>query len=257
MKNILDFVNGLLNDQIMDLNDFKQVLLNEYNNLHLIEIIIKKGQSEKNIEINKGKIKLIKKFNFESSSSDIDLCFSIPPFEKVALETILKTKRVSFMTIEDCFKHLIRNSRKIIKISSPFFDKSGWDRLEPEFLEFLKRGGKLIILCRGKELDRDEESIGSKKRRRDILKILNSLQKKDLDSQIEFREYHYSEKRIRSSTHAKLFISDNKEAYIGSGEIRKNSFDINFEMGVLLKGNLVKDIENVFDFMVETSKKSV
>jgi hypothetical protein len=257
MRNILDFVNELLDDQIMDLKEFKQILLKEYNNLQLIDIIIKKGKSERNIDISQGKIKLIKKFDFEPTSSEISVCFSIPPFEKVALETILKTKRVSFMTIEDCFKHLIKVSKKIIKISSPFFEKSGWDRLESEFLEFLDKGGKVIILCRGKELDKNEEALGSKRRQRDIMRILTILQEKNLDGQIEFREYHYSEERIRSSTHAKLFISDNKEAYIGSGEVRKNSFDINFEMGVLLRGNLVKDIENVFDFMVETSKKII
>jgi len=257
MKNILDFINELLDNQVMELNDFKKVLLKEYNNLQLIDIIIKKGESEKNIWIHNEKIELIKKFDFESSNSEIDICFSIPPFEKVALETILKTKRVSFMTIEDCFKHLIKHSKKIIKISSPFFEKSGWNRLEAEFLDFLKKGGKIVILCRGKELDKEGVTMGSKMRQQDILKILDFLHKKDLDNQIEFREYHYSENRIRSSTHAKLFISDNKEAYIGSGEVRKNSFDINFEMGVLLKGNLVKDIENVFDFMVETSRKIV
>jgi hypothetical protein len=257
MRNILEFINNLLNKKEMDLNDFKQALLKEYNNLQLIDIIIKKGQTEKNIEISKQKIKLIKKFEFESSSSEISICFSIPPFEKVALETILRTKRVSFMTIEDCFKHLIRKSKKIIKISSPFFERTGWTRLESEFLEFLKKGGKIIILCRGKELNQDGETLGSKRRKQDVFRIINMLKVNNISDQIEFREYHYSEKRIRSSTHAKLFISDNKEAYIGSGELRKNSFDVNFEMGVLLKGNLVKDIENVFDFMVDTSRKIV
>lgn len=257
MNNILNFINKLLDNKIMSTTEFRQILLKEYNNLQLIDIIIKKGESEENISINHGKIKLIKKFDFESSNSEIDICFSIPPFEKVALETILKTKRVSFMTIENCFKYLIKHSKKTIKISSPFFEKSGWDRLENEFLEFLKKGGKIIILYRGKEIYKDEETLGSKRRQQDTLKIIDFLHKKGFDNQIEFREYHYSEKRIRSSTHAKLFISDSKEAYIGSGEIRKNSFDINFEMGVLLKGNLVKDIENVFDFMLETSKEII
>ncbi|MFW6046432.1 MAG: phospholipase D family protein [Candidatus Woesearchaeota archaeon] len=255
MKNILAYVNELLDKKSMDLDEFKSLLLKEYNNSQLVDIIIKKGLIEKNLDISNNTINLVNKFDYEEDKSEVSLCFSIPPFEKVALETILKTKRIGFMTIEDCFKFLIRSAKKIIKISSPFFEMSGWKKIEREMIAYLKSGGKLEVLVRGKEMQAEEETLGSKRRSADIRRILSNLEKLGLANQVKFREYHYGDKRIRSSTHAKLFISDGSSAYIGSGEVRKNSFDINFEMGVLIKGDLVTDIDKVFDFMVESSNE--
>ena len=80
------------------------------------------------------------------------------------------------------------------------------------------------------------------------------LKKQGFDKQVKFKEYHFQQHKVQSSTHAKLLISDGCGAYIGSGEIRKNSFDVNFEMGVILKGDIVRDIEKIFDFMYETAK---
>ncbi|MCP3682886.1 MAG: hypothetical protein GY861_09370 [bacterium] len=257
MKNILEYTNQILKNDTMDLDEFKERLLKEFNNLQLIDVIIRKGLQDNNLEIENDTVNLLKEFDYKKSQSSVDICFSIPPFEKVALETILKTKRVNLVTIEDSFKHLINISKNKIKISSPFFELSGWNVLEKDFIKFMEFGGKIFILCRGKEINSSDNRCIA------IKKLLQKVRDLGFQNNIEFREYHYANKQknkkgyIKSSTHAKLFISDKEEAYVGSGEIRKNSFDINFEMGVLIKGDLVKDIEGVFDLMFESSKKIV
>lgn len=249
MKNVLEIVNKLLNDKTMNLEEFKEELINVFNNNALVDIVIKKGINEGNLKITSGKIRLAKKFHIKQMKTSMKLCLSMPPFEKVALKTILETNRVDIITIESAFKSLIKNSRRSIKICSPFFQLNGWKRLEYDLVNFLTNGGRIEIICR--ELEQ------CPRRKNDINNILNNLRYRGINDRIEFRDYHFTKKYIESSTHAKLFISDNQEAYIGSGEVRKNSFDLNFEMGVLIKGDLVKDIEQVFDFMFKSSNKVV
>mgnify|MGYP001602390505 CR=1 FL=1 len=246
MKNILEEINEILKDKPTNIEKFKIEFIKEFNNKVLFDIILKKGITEGNLELRGNTIILIKAFESPKNTPEIHLCLSIPPFEKIALNTILETERVNITTIEHAFIALIKDSNKVIRICSPFLQLNGWTRLERYFIEFARKGGMIKIICR--EL---EESTS---RKNEILSIFHSMKLKGLDKNIEFREYHFTRSYIESSSHAKLFISDNIEAYIGSGEIRKNSFDLNFEMGVLIKGELVKDIVKVFDFMYNGSK---
>lgn len=247
MNNILEEFNRILKNGPMNIEELKSKMLIEFNNKILIDIVIKKGIKEGKLEIDKNNIRLLNEFEHKKEESETCLCISIPPFEKTAIDTILNTQIVNINTIEHAFISLIKNSEKTIKICSPFLQLDGWVRLEKYFIEFLKKGGKIKIICRG--------ISESKKRQWEIRTIIKAMENLGLDRNIEFREYHFFRTNIESSSHAKLFISDDKEAYIGSGEIRKNSFDLNFEMGILVKGEIVKDIEKLFDFMYKSSKK--
>ena len=248
MKTIEEIVNDLfIRNKIIELNKFKNFLVKEINNKELVDIILEKGTNDGNFKIENNYITLIKKFKINKKNSSIELCISIPPFEKVTLDRILETNRINIITIESAFKKMIKNSKENIKICSPFFEYNGWERLEFEFVDFLKKGGNIKIICRN-----FSNGFRSKK---DKTFFINYLKNMGFGENIEFREYHFERNQIESSTHAKLFISDKSEAYIGSGEIRKNSYDKNFEMGVLLKGDIVKDIERVFDYMFDSSKQ--
>jgi len=248
MKTIEEIVNDLfISNNKIELNKFESILLKEINNKELIAIILEKGITEGNFEIENNLIILIKKFKINKNKSSIELCISLPPFEKVAFDRILERNRINIITIESAFKKMINNSKESIKICSPFFEYNGWKRLECEFVDYLKKGGKIKIICRN--LSNGFRSSNDK------INFLNYLNSMGFGENIEFREYHFGRNQIESSTHAKLFISDTTEAYIGSGEVRKNSYDKNFEMGVLLKGDIVKDIERVFDYMFDSSQK--
>ncbi|HOC78174.1 MAG TPA: phospholipase D family protein [Methanofastidiosum sp.] len=248
MKTIEEIVNGIFDSSNkIELNKFKSILLKEINNRELIDILLEKGTNEGNFKIDDNSITLINKFKINKIKSSIELCISIPPFEKVALDRILEVNRINIINIEGAFKTMIKNSKESIKICSPFFEYNGWKRLEYEFVDYLKKGGKIKIICRN--------FSNGFRNQNDKNVFINYLDSIGFRQNIEFREYHFERNHIESSTHAKLFITDKNEAYIGSGEIRKNSFDTNFEMGVLLKGDIVKDIERVFDYMFDSSQK--
>jgi len=248
MRTIEEIVNGLFaSTNKIELNKFKSSLLKELNNKELIDIILEKGINEGNFNIQDNFIFLINKFKINKNKSSVELCISIPQFEKVALDRILEVNRINIITIESAFKTLIKNSKESIKICSPFFEYNGWKRLEYEFLDYLKKGGEIKIICRN-------FSNGFRNHEDKIL-FLDYISRMGFEENIEFREYHFEKNQVESSTHAKLFITDKTEAYIGSAEIRKNSYDKNFEMGVLLKGDIVRDIERVFDYMFDISQK--
>lgn len=249
MKPALELANEILeaNPAPVKIESLKKSLIARFNNEVLADIIIKKAINEGNVRLERDKIRFIKKFSISPKQNNVTLCLSFPPFEQVALKKLLEINRITdILTIEMVFRYLITNSNRVLKICSPFFQMDGWKKFEREILYFLSKGGKILILSR--EL---RDSFG---RNKEIKRLIASLRLKGFDSQIEIREYHFKKWRVESSTHAKLVISDTLEAYVGSGELRKNSFDVNFEMGVLLKGEIVKDVERLFDFMYNNSK---
>lgn len=90
MKDVLELTNELLlQGRYIDLDWFKKELLKKVNNNLLVEIIIKKGIEEHNLIIKNNKVKLVKKFYIKPKHTKVMLCLSIPPFEEVALKTIL------------------------------------------------------------------------------------------------------------------------------------------------------------------------
>ena len=102
----------------------------------------------------------------------------------------------------------------------------------PDLLECmsnaLNRNVKVRILTR------DLKTRGE----REIAWILNLAKRLEKENNLSIVDYHLLSEsgKILSSTHAKIIISDDKLAYIGSAELRKNSLIANFEVGCLLSG---------------------
>jgi len=97
-----------------------------------------------------------------------------------------------------------------------------------------------------------------KDRQLDFKWLLNLKEKND-SFKLKIADYHILDdvNRIKSSTHAKLVISDYNSAYIGSGEFRKNSLLANFEVGCLVEGPQVFGICEVFDLMFKNSRRII
>ena len=58
------------------------------------------------------------------------------------------------------------------------------------------------------------------------------------------------------ATHAKVVIADEELCYIGSANLTRTSLSSNFELGVILRGEFVSDVADVFD-QVFNSAESV
>ena len=50
-----------------------------------------------------------------------------------------------------------------------------------------------------------------------------------------------------------MIVCDYEYAYVGSGELRRNSFDKNFEIGVILEGGKAYQLGKIFDKLFSVS----
>lgn len=163
---------------------------------------------------------------------------SLPSFNFFGLESELSSLNVPFYNMKDEFKSLFEDAEKTIYICSPFLEFKGINEFLTLLISKAKSGVNIKIISR--------EINKSKNKFNEIKKIYNEFN--DKNAKVEIRDYYYeSNSRLASSVHAKLIISDNKLAYIGSGELRDNSFEKNFESGVVIDGIKAQQIGLIFE----------
>lgn len=169
---------------------------------------------------------------------------SLPSFNFFGLESELNSLNVPFYSMKDEFKSLFENAEKTIYICSPFLEFKGINEFLTILISKAKSGVDIKIISR--------EINKSKNKFNEIKKIYNEFN--DKNAKVEIRDYYYeSNFRLASSVHAKLIISDNKLAYIGSGELRENSFEKNFESGVIIDGIKAQQIGLIFEKLFSLS----
>ena len=183
-------------------------------------------------------------------SNNVEIVISIPLLTELGLGRI-KTRNKMIET-RDAFRHIIRSAQKVLRISSPFFQKNiiehnGLPEIKSLFLEAFERGCEIRLLSREIFLHRGSE----------IEWIRDFAIKQGYPTFLKIYDYHLEspDGSIISSTHSKMAIADNLMAYIGSGEFRKNSLIKNFEIGCLVQGPIVAGLCESFDLMTRYSKE--
>ena len=176
------------------------------------------------------------------------LVLSLPPFEEFGLNAFIKKNNIEFLSLREAILQVIQLANHTINISSPFLDIERIPEIRDELLSKAYSGVKIKILVR--ESFREDDST----RMNSIQSFLKRAKKANALENISIRDYHYGKNPyVNSSTHAKFVIADGKYMYLGSGELRKNSIDKNFEAGLLSSGKEVEDLEKIF---LELFKKS-
>ena len=212
-----------------------------------------------NKAVKHGYIKIVTKNNESHDQAEVFLINSIPIIEKNDSVRIVISKprlrELGLFNIQyrndqidtiDCFRTLIDSSRGIIRICSPFMESNvlhhdAFPDLADRISNAFNRDVKIKILSR------DFEERGSS----GVLWIKNLAEKLDKECNLTIVDYHLlsDSGNVLSSTHAKLIISDDKLAYVGSAELRKNSLIANFEVGCLISGPQVVGLCEIFDTM--------
>jgi len=174
----------------------------------------------------------------------VNIVISKPRLRELGLVNI--QQRNDQIDTIDCFRTLIDSSSRVIRICSPFMqsdviDDDAFPDLIDCMSNALNRNVKVRILTRDLKTRGVREIAW-------ILKLAKSLEK---ENNLSIVDYHLLAEsgKILSSTHAKLIISDDKLAYVGSAELRKNSLIANFEVGCLLSGSQVTGLCEIFDTM--------
>ena len=182
--------------------------------------------------------------------NEIKICITLPRFNIFGLTDILKSQRIEIFHLLDEFISLFKNAKEIIRICSPFIEWSGFVYFKDLLLEKVRQGVKLRIL--GRQLLPHERD----NRHKDIKQIYETFKSRGLENFVEIRNYFFLTETniLASSIHAKMIVGDNGEAYVGSGEIRENSFVKNLEIGTILSGEKVLELVKIFDGIYSKSE---
>ena len=176
------------------------------------------------------------------------LVLSLPPFEEFGLNAFIKKNNIKFISLKEAILQVIQLANHTINVSSPFLDIERIPEIRDELLSKAYSGVKIKILVRESFREDDPTRMNS------IQSFLKRAKKANALENISISDYHYGKNPyVNSSTHAKFVIADSKYMYLGSGELRKNSIDKNFEAGLLSSGKEVGDLEKIF---LELFKKS-
>ena len=194
-----------------------------------------------------------KKIETKKSSKNV-IAISIPPFHKSTLTIKMKEEGIEFIQLYDLFSQLIKKANKSIKICSPFFDLKNLMEFQNLLIKKATEGVEVQVLTR----ELNDGTSGDTQRKKSLKKFRERLISPQLKKNIFIKNYHFEDenKKVLSSIHSKIIIIDGREAYIGSGELRANSFIKNFELGLSIDDEIkVRSIETIFDTLFLIAKK--
>jgi phosphatidylserine/phosphatidylglycerophosphate/cardiolipin synthase-like enzyme len=194
------------------------------------------------------KLRLLNPFPVQERDP-FSIVISKPRWQELGLSSL--QLRNAYVESVQCFRTIIRSARQTLRICSPFIQSNVSDRSAfPDLVDLLSEAfaKEVHVFLLSREL------FGNRcKELNWLIELAESL---NCQNNLSIVDYHLQDmdKRVISSTHAKLLIADTTLAYIGSAELRKNSLSANFEVGCLISGPQVIGLCEIFDAMFMVGK---
>lgn len=160
--------------------------------------------------------------------------------------------------IRSALETVIEDADESLRISAPFFEIDGLNLLDDAFTEVAQRDISIKLLVR-EVLTSEPRSYSQNRRRKAIAEVIDRFESvASAESSIAIRDYHHEiggeYSKLDRSVHAKLILADNSTAYVGSGEIRDSSMNLNAEGGYLIgESEDIAQWRAFFDFLWERS----
>lgn len=247
-------LRNLLNLEVFKSFDYEKLIamIKYLINKEKILIVDHKNKKFQDYIIKWNKLKILKELPRpkELSFNIIKTCITLPPFSLYGLIDLFKQEEIFLDNLYEEFKSLFDSAERNIKICSPFIEWNGFKYFKNTLLSKAHKKVKIQIL--GRQLNPKE----SNSRYSDIRKIYKTFETEGLENYLDIRNYYFltQERKLASSIHAKFILIDEKKAYIGSGEIRENSFKKNLELGIILSGEKIKDLIIIFNKIFSQSE---
>ncbi|CDK39123.1 phospholipase D Active site motif domain protein [Halorubrum sp. AJ67] len=152
----------------------------------------------------------------------------------------------SIPDIASTIRNQVFDADSSVRIANPYFDPSL--ELVSDLASLPRRGVETQLLTRETT---DEEGDT----RTTLNKMWNLIDEEHRDN-FEVRDlYRWDEGQGSQAfaTHAKIVIVDDRICYVGSANLTDTSLTTNFEFGVVVEGDIIKDAVTVFDEVFEYS----
>lgn len=143
------------------------------------------------------------------------------------------------LSLKQALQRTITEADNNLYLAVPFFELDGFNILEDEFLEAADNGVHLHVLTREVFKPRNEDSIFHSKKLKALRELVERYQSRaSRDDLIEVRDFYHQigpgNAALDMSIHSKMAVADHSLAYIGSGEVRDSSMNLNGEAGYLV-----------------------
>jgi phosphatidylserine/phosphatidylglycerophosphate/cardiolipin synthase-like enzyme len=135
-----------------------------------------------------------------------------------------------------------------VRIANPYFDDT--EHVLDDLAALPRRGVNLKLVTR--EVDTDDPNQSAV----DAIEEITGQLLDDERKHLLVRDFYDTDRYDKQlgATHAKAVIIDEQIAYLGSANLTRLSLTGNFELGVLLRGELVADLVAVFDAMFDYAR---
>lgn len=143
-------------------------------------------------------------------------------------------------SVSSAMAKLITQAEKTIWIVNPFFDESATAFLLMYLDAAASRRVKINVITR--PLGTNDSNANSIRFLKDNLKF---------PEQLEVKSFYSARNDEWCSIHSKILLIDETACYIGSANITQSSFHNNFEIGLILTGEIVKEPANIIKTLWE------
>lgn len=160
---------------------------------------------------------------------------------------VIASKRGRSSPIRISIRKQLADASKIVRIANPYFDST--DHVIDDLAAVPRRGVQLRLITREAEIDEPNQSTLDA-----LEKIISQVSdSKGARENLSIRDFYETNRwnRQTGATHAKVVIIDDSVAYLGSANLTRLSLSGNFELGVLLRGEVVEEVIDIFDAMFD------
>jgi len=173
-----------------------------------------------------------------TASSSAELVTTLPADVQANLPKSVRPIRITI-------RHYLAQATNTVRIANPYFDDT--DHVLDDLAALPRRGVDLKLITR--EIDTDNPNQSAI----DAIEEITDQLSDDEREHFYVRDFYDTDQYDNQigATHAKAVIVDEDVAYLGSANLTRLSLTGNFELGVLLRGELVADLVAVFDAMFE------
>lgn len=171
--------------------------------------------------------------NTSGTRSEMQLAATFPPHLDFS-------GTVDVVPIADELRQLFFDADNLLRIANPYFD------VDPTVIGDIASLPSREVECRLLTRETVDGTQGITRSLNGIYKAIPE-ERRRLFRVRDLFERDSETGRQAFATHAKVAIADENLCYIGSANLTETSLSTNFEMGVLIRGDIVKDVVRIFD----------
>lgn len=170
----------------------------------------------------------------KSTSTDVQLVATVP-------KEIEQNISANVGRLDMALRRMLMDASNIVRVANPYFDPDQW--IIEDLSALPRRGIETRILTREATGENaDDRTLDA------VTALVKSLSSEEIKNVMIRDFYETSHSGYQTgAVHAKIISVDDEQCYIGSANLTDLNLRGNFEFGVILKGELVPEVIEVFD----------